>query len=66
MNTSMFFKLCRVSHLAGEMADTLRREQPELNITPVDVLCVKIAGLCHDLGSTCTSAAAVYCLVYFL
>jgi len=28
----------------------LQREQPYLNITKKDVLCVKIAGLCHDLG----------------
>lgn len=40
----------RVGHLAGELVETLQRKQPELNITDVEVLCVKLAGLCHDLG----------------
>ncbi|EDO35455.1 predicted protein [Nematostella vectensis] len=38
------------SHLAGELLESIREQQPELGITYVDVLCVKIAGLCHDLG----------------
>jgi len=36
--------------LAGELLEALRSKQPELEITSKDVLCVKIAGLCHDLG----------------
>jgi len=28
----------------------LRQVQPELNITNDEVLCVEVAGLCHDLG----------------
>jgi len=40
----------RVCHLAGELLETLRLKQPELDVTEKDVLCVKIAGLCHDLG----------------
>ncbi|XP_033109308.1 deoxynucleoside triphosphate triphosphohydrolase SAMHD1-like [Anneissia japonica] len=39
-----------VSHLAGKLARVLHRNQPDLNITYQDVLCVEIAGLCHDLG----------------
>ncbi|CAJ1085056.1 deoxynucleoside triphosphate triphosphohydrolase SAMHD1-like [Xyrichtys novacula] len=38
-----------VAHLAGELAESLRKKNPEL-LTPRDVLCVQIAGLCHDLG----------------
>lgn len=39
-----------VCHLAGEVVESLRARQPYLNISPIDVLCVKIAGLCHDIG----------------
>jgi hypothetical protein len=39
-----------VAHLAEKVASRLRENQSLLNITAVDVLCVKIAGLCHDLG----------------
>ena len=40
----------RVGYLAGELVETLHRKQPELCISDQDILCVKIAGLCHDLG----------------
>ena len=40
----------RVSYLAGKMVERLRKKQPELGITEEEVLCVQIAGLCHDLG----------------
>ncbi|XP_072168740.1 deoxynucleoside triphosphate triphosphohydrolase SAMHD1-like [Diadema setosum] len=39
-----------VAFLAGELVRTLKRKQPELGITAKDLLCVQIAGLCHDLG----------------
>ncbi|XP_031564005.1 deoxynucleoside triphosphate triphosphohydrolase SAMHD1-like isoform X3 [Actinia tenebrosa] len=39
------------SYLAGYFVESLRRKQgKELDIEEKDVLCVKIAGLCHDLG----------------
>jgi HD superfamily phosphohydrolase len=36
--------------LAEKVVKNLRDHQPELNITPNDLLCVTVAGLCHDLG----------------
>ncbi|XP_038069887.1 deoxynucleoside triphosphate triphosphohydrolase SAMHD1-like isoform X2 [Patiria miniata] len=39
-----------VSHLAGILCRTLQERQQDLNITEKDILCVEIAGLCHDLG----------------
>ena len=36
--------------MAGELVETLKTRQPRLGITNKDVLCVKMAGLCHDLG----------------
>ncbi|KAF9906960.1 SAM domain and HD [Linnemannia zychae] len=42
--------LKRTSHLAGELVERFRDTQPELGISASDVKCVKLAGLCHDLG----------------
>jgi hypothetical protein len=42
--------VCRVCYLAGVLVERLQSKQPELRITEQDILCVKIAGLCHDLG----------------
>ena len=39
-----------VMHLANKLVTRLKNNQPELNITNSDVLCVKVAALCHDLG----------------
>ena len=39
-----------VAHLAKRMVERIRTKQPKLSITDKDVLCVKLAGLCHDLG----------------
>ncbi|XP_049326802.1 deoxynucleoside triphosphate triphosphohydrolase SAMHD1-like [Astyanax mexicanus] len=38
-----------VAHLAGKLVQNLRTDK-SLDITDTDELCVKIAGLCHDLG----------------
>ena len=46
----MVFFYYSVGYLAGELVETLQRKQPELGINEKDVLCVKVAGLCHDLG----------------
>lgn len=40
----------RVCHLAEQLTRALKERQPELKITNKDILCVQIAGLCHDLG----------------
>ncbi|XP_067448523.1 deoxynucleoside triphosphate triphosphohydrolase SAMHD1-like [Thunnus thynnus] len=39
-----------VAYLAGQLLQNLKTEQEELDIDDRDILCVQIAGLCHDLG----------------
>lgn len=55
---------CRVCHLAGEFAKLLMEhidkdrsnnnipgDERDYQFKPEEVLCAKIAGLCHDLGA---------------
>ena len=44
------FCINRTCHLAGELARHLQAQHSEL-IDDKDILCVEIAGLCHDLGN---------------
>jgi len=39
-----------VAHLGMYFVKTLRNKQQDLGIEEIDVLCVGLAGLCHDLG----------------
>lgn len=39
-----------VAYLSRTFATQLQQRQPELNISESDILCVELAGLCHDLG----------------
>lgn len=47
---SRFEHCLGVAYLAERMVESIRTHQPWLPITKTDVLCIKIAGLCHDLG----------------
>lgn len=50
-----FFHSIGTAFLAKQFVDSLRQRQPELDITERDILCVMLAGLCHDLGHPCFS-----------
>eukprot|EP00949_MAST-11_sp_MAST-11-sp1_P002918 g2918.t1 len=39
-----------VCYLAGRLLHHLRKKQPALFISDRDILCVQLAGLCHDIG----------------
>jgi hypothetical protein len=52
----------RVCHLAGQLARTLKERQPGLDITNKDILCVEIAGLCHDLGMMFVFLMPIFCI----
>lgn len=39
-----------VAHLAQRLLTRIAQRQPLLGVTPVDITCVKLAGLLHDVG----------------
>ena len=49
-NHTRFEHSIGVAFLAKKMLSTIQSKQPELNITSDHLMCVEIAGLCHDLG----------------
>ena len=49
-NHNRFEHSVGVSHLAEKMCRTIQERQPLLECTDKDVLCVKLAGLLHDVG----------------
>lgn len=49
-NHTRFEHSLGVAHLADKLCSHLQEDQPNLKITDKDRLCVKLAGLCHDLG----------------
>ncbi|KAG9332860.1 hypothetical protein JZ751_014487, partial [Albula glossodonta] len=49
IDTPQFQRLRSIKQLGGTYF-VLKNRQPELNIDDRDILCVQIAGLCHDLG----------------
>jgi deoxynucleoside triphosphate triphosphohydrolase SAMHD1 len=49
-NTTRFEHSVGVSELARRLMTNLKAKQPQLGVTSKDVLCVKLAGLLHDVG----------------
>ena len=53
--------ICRVCHLAGVFIKHLKQRSNPEGLTDQEVLCVRLAGLCHDLGE---SSCRKFCLKY--
>jgi len=49
-NHNRFQHSLGVAHLAERMCKNIKEEQPSLGTSHKDVLCVKLAGLLHDIG----------------
>ena len=49
-NHTRFEHSVGVAHLAGHLCSKIRERQPQLPCTDKDVLCVRLAGLLHDIG----------------
>lgn len=47
---SRFIHSLGVAHLAEKLISEIKKNQPYLDITESDITCVKVVGLCHDLG----------------
>ena len=56
--------LIGVAHLAERFVKLLRKNQSYLSITDADITCVKVAGLCHDLGIYICMYGFIYCINY--
>eukprot|EP00930_Biecheleria_cincta_P099193 TRINITY_DN90835_c0_g1_i1.p1 TRINITY_DN90835_c0_g1~~TRINITY_DN90835_c0_g1_i1.p1 ORF type:complete len:614 (+),score=99.01 TRINITY_DN90835_c0_g1_i1:28-1869(+) len=50
-----FFHSIGCAYLSLQLMKSVRERQPELEISDVDVMCVAIAGLLHDIGHPCFS-----------
>ena len=48
---SIYSSIYSFIYLSFQLVRHLQNSQPDLDITEKDVLCVKVAGLCHDLGT---------------
>lgn len=65
---SNYFYISRVSYLAGEFGrhlknqiDKVHGENEEMKITPRDIVCLQVAGLCHDIGKPHKTVLDYFC-----
>lgn len=47
---NILLKHFRTSHLARMMGEELQKKHSDKIITNEEILCLEVAGLCHDLG----------------